>query len=335
MISVSGMFSIVIAIISVPLLVLMKPSSLRIRGFSDTLKTIWRYRWQWLVFFIMLRLKNLVDYLNNPIRHTLGLNFTGFIYAIEGDAVLKIQQLFENDILTVVLGMNYLGGYILMGFFGILLVSYCDNWRLASRTSLNYFMIYLLAIPLYLFFPVDVTSNYIPEMKPLLYRLSPGFNYFFMGADPLDNCIPSLHIGLPLGLLLSVFAESRRQQPKKIKDYRGFMLFVLVQIVVFSFSILYLGVHWIIDIFAGMAIGVAGAWANDRYADRLFYALDRFERNYIRAGLRKIRWFSKLSPFTANENNAVVPGETGSFFKTLYYGCDCGKCEDGDCGQRE
>ena len=34
----------------------------------------------------------------------------------------------------------------------------------------NYFVVYVLAVPLYLFFNVEVTSSFIPGMDALLYH---------------------------------------------------------------------------------------------------------------------------------------------------------------------
>lgn len=297
---------------------------------KETLRTLARYRWQLFVFLVMLALKDLVDAINDPVRHALRLNFTPWIHALEGDAVRHIQQAFKNDILTVVLGYNYIIGYIAIAFFGLVIFAWKNNRRLASLTAMNFFMIYLITIPFYLFFPVDVTSDYLPSMEPLMYRLSPWFHAFFVGSDPFDNCIPSLHIGLPLGLFLCLAAELNRQGGWKIRAYKSFMIFTAVQIAVFAFSILYLGIHWITDVFVGAAFGVAGAWAVDYYTDGVFIRLDALERNVIRRMLRKLPGFRKIRLDTGNENAGDMRRDGPLFFKALFQGAAGGHKKDGE-----
>ena len=125
---------------------------------------------------------------------------------------------------------------------------------MADKAALNYLVIYLLAVPLYLFFNVEVTSSYIPGMEALLYHDN-WFIEFATNNDPMDNGVPSLHFGLPVGLLI-LNRLHVRDLGISIKEWRHreFDLFIQLNLVIYFFSIQYLGIHWILDIIPGVLL---------------------------------------------------------------------------------
>ena len=125
---------------------------------------------------------------------------------------------------------------------------------MADKAALNYLVIYLLAVPLYLFFNVEVTSSHIPGMDALLYHDN-WFIEFATNNDPMDNGVPSLHFGLPVGLLI-LNRLHVRDLGISIKEWRHreFDLFIQLNLVIYFFSIQYLGIHWILDIIPGVLL---------------------------------------------------------------------------------
>jgi membrane-associated phospholipid phosphatase len=262
-----GRFFLLLTLAISPLAILLFRPTRVGGGFWANLWRIVRDSWPQLgVIGALYALKNYVDTLNDPVRGVLG-DYTYLVYRIEGDVVLWIQDLFQNPYLTDVLGYNYLFGYIFLTYFSYLLVAYAGDERLTTRIVLNLFVVYVLAIPFYVFFNVQVTSNYVPGVESLLYYESAQFLSFFAAVDPLDNAFPSLHIGLPFGFLVLFWWRTIRagfdwgQSP-----YHRYMWLILGQLTVFGFSILYLGIHWIVDIPAGLLIGYLGATVVDEIA---------------------------------------------------------------------
>tara|TARA_B110000240_G_scaffold198027_1_gene255889 strand:- start:4670 stop:5680 length:1011 start_codon:yes stop_codon:yes gene_type:complete len=127
---------------------------------------------------------------------------------------------------------------------------------MADKSALNYFVIYLLSVPLYLFFNIEVTSSYLEGMDALLYHDSFTLS-FFTSNDPMDNAIPSLHIGLPISLLI-INRLHCYDLGIKIREWRHreFDIFVTINILIYLFSIQYLGIHWVIDIPSGIIIAI-------------------------------------------------------------------------------
>ena len=149
------------------------------------------YRWQIALFLLVLFGKGTIDRLNDPIRGVFG-DFTWVIHSIEGDLVYAVQSTFEHPWLTAALNVHYLWMYAFINFFTLLLWGYRDDKQLASLSVMNLFVIYVLAVPFYIFFNVQITSDFIPGMDALLYHSSPGFFAFFVAADPLDNSMPGM-----------------------------------------------------------------------------------------------------------------------------------------------
>ena len=197
----------------------------------------------------------MIDYHNEPMKARVG-GFTHWIYAIEGDWTNHIQEFFLNDTLTNLLSGHYLFMYLFMIWFSPMYYILCRDEIMADKAALNYFVIYLLSVPLYLFFNVEVTSSYISDMDALLYHDSFTLA-FFTDNDPMDNAIPSLHVGLPISLLI-INRLHCRKLGIDFKDWRHkeFDYFVQFNVIIYLFSIQYLGIHWFVDIIPGIILAI-------------------------------------------------------------------------------
>ncbi len=213
------------------------------------------YWWHILLYLLMFIFKAIIDYHNEPMKARVG-GFTHWIYAIEGDWTNQIQEFFLNDNLTNLLSGHYLFMYLFMIWFSPMYYILCRDEIMADKAALNYFVIYLLSVPLYLFFNVEVTSSYISDMDALLYHDSYTLA-FFTDNDPMDNAIPSLHVGLPISLLI-INRLHCRKLGIDFKDWRHkeFDYFIQFNVIIYLFSIQYLGIHWIVDIIPGIILAI-------------------------------------------------------------------------------
>ena len=213
------------------------------------------YWWHILLYVLMFIYKAMIDHHNEPMKDRVG-GFTHWIYAIEGDWTNNLQEFFLNDTLTNVLSGHYLFMYLFMIWFSPMYYILCRDEVMADKAALNYLVIYLLSVPLYLFFNVEVTSTYLPDMDALLYHDTFTLA-FFTDNDPMDNAIPSLHVGLPISLLI-INRLHCRDLGINLKDWRHkeFDLFVSINVIIYLFSIQYLGIHWFVDIIPGILLAV-------------------------------------------------------------------------------
>jgi PAP2 superfamily. len=86
-------------------------------------------------------------------------------------------------------------------------------------------------------------------MDTIAYDLTPEIHNWFTQIDPFTNGMPSLHIGLPFAIWLTyeLWDEDNR--------WIVFRRALVVYIALTGFAILYLGIHWVLDILGGIIIG--------------------------------------------------------------------------------
>ena len=211
------------------------------------------YHWHISLYVVMYLYKFLIDQHNEPMKARVG-GYTHWVHGLEGDFTLWAQEVLQSDLLTDVLSFHYLFVYLFVIWFSPMYFILVRDHVMADKAALNYLVIYLLAVPLYLFFNVEVSSSYIPGMDALLYHDS-WYLEFVTNNDPMDNGVPSLHFGLPVGLLI-LNRLHVRDLGISIREWRHreFDLFIQLNLVIYLLSIQYLGIHWILDIIPGIIL---------------------------------------------------------------------------------
>ena len=217
-----------------------------------------RYYLHVMGYIVIIKWKSMTDNLNEPMKNSTG-HWTEWIHAIEGNATLWFQDVFRNPVLTEFLNFHYLFIYLFLIYITTVYFAYVGERDMTDKVTLNYLLIYAIAVPYYLFFNVEVTSSWIPGMDALLYH-DAWYTEFYATHDPLDNAVPSLHIAIPFGIILLnwLHVRERGMKMKEWEHYR-YHVFIVLNTILFSFTILYLGIHWIVDIPLGMAVGAIGA----------------------------------------------------------------------------
>ena len=255
--------------IGVLLMPIIKPpwAKVTLHGFIDFIR---RY---WLHFVIVLSIYNAKDFLDEVDRVLMAntdgmLNMTPWIYAIEGNMALWVQETFKAGWLTDFMTHFYVVGFMVICYVSIFYVAYFDDRYIADRISLTIFWVYILAIPFYLFFNVHVTGNYIPGMETLAYNHTPEINDWFHRIDPLTNGMPSLHIGFPFAVWLCLI---RFDTDNRWIIYRRI---VFAYVLMTAFCIVYLGIHWLMDIIGGMLVAALAVEIANKMADPLWRILD-------------------------------------------------------------
>ena len=244
-------------LISVVMMPIFKPpyAKVRIEGFIDMFRRYWAHM---IVVFSVYLWKDILDGLDRILMANTQLDMTPYVYAIEGDIVLWVQEGFRNDLLDVILTHFYVMGFMTATFASFVYPIYFDDRHMADRVSLSMFWVYILAIPFYLFFNVRVTGDYIPLMETIAYDLTPEIHNWFTRIDPFTNGMPSLHIGLPFAIWLTM---TRWDEDGRWLRFRRFLVIFLA---LTAFSIIYLGIHWAIDIIGGMIIAIAAVSVTER-----------------------------------------------------------------------
>ena len=236
-------------LISIALMPLLKPpfAKMSADGFIDMFRRYWAHM---VIVFSVYLWKDILDGLDRVLMANTQLDMTFLVYSIEGDTVLWVQDGLRSDSLDFFMTHFYVMGFMTATFSSFIYPIYFDDRHMADRVSLSMFWVYILAIPFYLFFNVKVTGNYVEGMETIAYDLTPEIHNWFNRIDPFTNGMPSLHIGLPFAIWLSMHRWDEDGRWKKFRNLLIIFIFAT------SISIVYLGIHWFVDIIGGMVIGI-------------------------------------------------------------------------------
>ena len=275
-------------VISIAMMPFFKPDYAKIHmsGFVDMFRRYWAHM---IVVFSVYLWKDLLDQLDRILMANTQLDMTPYVYAIEGDIVLWIQESLSNSLLSIGLTHFYVMGFMAITFSSFVYPIFFDDRYMADRVSLSMFWVYILAIPFYLFFNVRVTGNYIPEMETIAYDLTPQIQNWFIQIDPFTNGMPSLHIGLPFAIWLTL--ERWDSDERWLRYRRLLLLFIAIT----AFTILYLGIHWVSDIIGGIIVAVIAVEITSRTHGPIWQFADErlFSRRLARAIDDPRKWLSE------------------------------------------
>ncbi len=184
---------------------------------------------------------------------------TAFIEAIGPDSIHIFQEV-VFPLLTYIMTFSYMVAAPFIILFTFVILGYYRETVLFKRYSLMISIDYLIAFPFFMFFNVSTTGLILHTMQPLMYEQFPLLFSAVTAIDPLDNCFPSLHVTMVFSALLIVLGTY----------FKHYKIFICVAFLTIVFSVLYPGIHWIPDVFAGMAVALT-----TYYAAKSFYESSR------------------------------------------------------------
>jgi membrane-associated phospholipid phosphatase len=193
-----------------------------------------------LAFALFLSQTTIQQKFISPSRYYDG---TAVIEAIESNSVSIFQKVISPS-LTYLMSFSYFAIYICAIIFTFLILAYYRQTHLFKRFSLMFSLNYLIALPFFMFFNVTIAGASLQTVQPLMYQQFPRVFSVISAIDPLDNCFPSLHVAMTFSACLIIRGTNFERH--KTFLYMGFPIIV--------FSVLYLGIHWITDVFAGVAL---------------------------------------------------------------------------------
>jgi membrane-associated phospholipid phosphatase len=200
------------------------------------------------------------------VTETTGFDFTPTVHAFEGDAAGWVQRAASSDVADLYFYITYMILFVVSFYGSVMYFAAADDGRIVQRLVLGYCLIFAVALPFFLFFPVNEVwttngayaaynaANGLPyygltDVRGVLYEMGAGNLDASFSFSSVDSCFPSLHTAISVFVPL-VLISSRE------KVWGAFAAFVGFSVVL---STMYLGVHWISDVAAGLALAVA-AW---------------------------------------------------------------------------
>lgn len=172
-------------------------------------------------------------------------DYTALISAINPDFALIFQKGIYSS-LTYLMTFTYIIIYPSAVFFTALILIHYRETVLLKRAALMFSLNYLIAFPFFMLFHVSTTGATLPGVEPLIYEQFPRICTAITTIDPLDNCFPSLHVAMVFSAFLIICGT----------NYRRYKIFTYFAVPATIFAVLYLGIHWLIDVFAGIALAL-------------------------------------------------------------------------------
>jgi membrane-associated phospholipid phosphatase len=182
-----------------------------------------------------------------------GRGFTPLVHRhIEGDAVARVQAAVAWAPLTWFLGYVYVVVFPCLLFVLIFAYDHDGDRRGLALVLWGYVLNFLLVLPFYLFFPILECFEYyrlLPGQEPvarlLLDDISPAIMQGYRTMSGVDNCFPSFHTSLAVTLALAARHAGRPRFARLIGFFAGAIVL----------STIYLGIHWLADVAAGLFVG--------------------------------------------------------------------------------
>lgn len=178
----------------------------------------------------------------------VGVNITGYIYALERQFVAELQSLAIPE-LTIYFSFVYVFGYVFLLTFPVVAYALHDDSRPLHATLVAYILNYGLGLVSYILFIAYGPRNFMPELvESLLYTTWPQAQLLTSEVNVNTNVFPSLHSSLSITVALLAY-RTRDVYP----EWTVVAAFLAGSVVV---STMYLGIHWLVDVIAGGGLAI-------------------------------------------------------------------------------
>ncbi|WP_435115365.1 phosphatase PAP2 family protein [Halolamina sp. C58] len=190
----------------------------------------------------------------------IGLNVTGTIHAIEGAFVADLQS-FATPPLTAYFSFVYVFGYVFLLTFPLVLYALHDDTRPLSATLVAYALNYGIGLVCYVLFVAYGPRNFMPgAVESLLFTNWPEVQALTSQVNENTNVFPSLHTSLSATVAL-LAARYRSTAP-------GWLPIAAVGGGSVAIATMYLGIHWLTDVLAGVLLAAFSVVVGVRFAER-------------------------------------------------------------------
>lgn len=208
---------------------------------------------------LALQIENLLQDLFRP-----GFRITEIIYDLEGVShIVWLQENLNHQFLIHFSSIFYILGLSFFLTFIPVFFILRDERDIIDEFAKALAVNYMFLIPGYLIFHLVVTSFHSPDVEALMYDYEQYYAIIQATNRPY-NCIPSGHTSIPLTITL---IAGLRAKLKRLTVFG--IIFTALTI----FVIIYLGVHWLIDIPTGMAVAFIAYWVSSR--NKLDFIFDK------------------------------------------------------------
>jgi membrane-associated phospholipid phosphatase len=186
-------------------------------------------------------------------RH-LGLDFTPLAAALDGGLHVRLQALLPQPWLHALFTFAYVAGYPFLIIFTPMLGIWMGRGALARRALGAYALCYAVALPFYLFFPVREVWAYDARVQNVATSYDWVRTHLY-SFNEINNCFPSLHTAIAAAM-----AGVAWRGPSRRYRHLSWALAAMI-----AFSTVYLGIHWVVDVAAGLVLAAVAVFLVGRW----------------------------------------------------------------------
>jgi tRNA nucleotidyltransferase (CCA-adding enzyme) len=183
-----------------------------------------------------------VNFIDKLVTEITNLDFTPSIANLEKGFTPYIHNLWNMPLVYFFVAI-YIIVYPFTLWFTPLLFIFSDENISMKWFSYGFLVVYILALPFYLFLPITNVYTYL-NLQSALNNVIPGIEQFFYATTTQNNCLPSLHVAAALLIAITTWKS-------KNKRYKYFTTINCILVVI---SVSYLSIHWITDIAGGIIV---------------------------------------------------------------------------------
>jgi membrane-associated phospholipid phosphatase len=179
-------------------------------------------------------------------RFGLAWNATWAIYDIEGQFIVWLQSQ-ATPAVTAYFSFIYIYGYVFLLVFPVVAYFALSNTRPLRELLTAYTLNYTLGLLLYTIVIAYGPRNLMPELvEALMYDTYPQYQHLTRQVNRNTNVFPSLHTSLAATVTFLAY---------RTRDvYPGWAVVATILGVSVAISTMYLGIHWAIDVVAGIVL---------------------------------------------------------------------------------
>ena len=193
------------------------------------------------------------------LSHALDWDITAELYAVEGEFVAHLQSVVPRATLEF-FSVMYMFGFPFLLVTAPILYFALPSQRHLKELLIAYVFNYVIGAICYTLFIAYGPRNHLSTVNGLMYDLYPQTQDMTSAVSANTDVFPSLHTSLAVVVLLFAW-RSRREYPR----WLPVAAFVVSSVV---FSTMYLGIHWLTDVVAGVVLGVGSVYAAERIVAR-------------------------------------------------------------------
>lgn len=182
---------------------------------------------------------------SNLLQNVVTWDYTPFVHQLEGNLTALIQS-YSTKAVTSLLTFMYVFIFPALIWGSFLVYNQNGDDNMIKRLFYGFILNYIIAIPFYLFVPVNEAWYFSAQVQPLISQVYHDYDTKYRLLSGLNNCFPSLHTSISLTMALLA---------RESKSGRWWYITAACAATI-VFSTLYLGIHWITDVIGGVVLAV-------------------------------------------------------------------------------